>query len=220
MDKKKTFQVVISVIAVLTCGVIYLTVNGSREPGEVVTEHFADEEGALAEQPASPSEDGTAYDTAPASETQDSESIYVHMCGEVKNPGVYIFETPPRLAEAVERAGGFTKKADQSAVNLAEPVSDGSQITIPKKRQGKSQDGDTGSSTEDKDPAEASGGKVNINTASREELMTLNGIGESKASQIIAYRETHGSFKKIDDIMNISGIKEGVFSKIRDFIII
>ena len=62
--------------------------------------------------------------------------------------------------------------------------------------------------------------RININTASRDELMTLNGIGESKASQIISYRETNGLFKKIDDIMNISGIKEGVFSKIKDHIIV
>lgn len=133
------------------------------------------------------------------------------ICGEVKKPGVYTFSVPPRLVEVVEHAGGFTKKADRSAVNLAESVPDGSQITILSRTKKTKEKGHGVTSEE---------GRVNINTASREELMTLNGIGESKASQIISYRETNGLFKKIDDIMNIPGIKEGVFSKIKDHIIV
>ena len=96
-------------------------------------------------------------------------------------------------------------------MNQAESVTDGSQITIPAKQSKRSVERTRDSTTK---------GKVNINTASREELMTLNGIGESKASQIISYRETNGAFEKIDDIMNITGIKEGVFSKIKENIIV
>lgn len=134
--------------------------------------------------------------------------VYVHVCGEVKKPGVYVFSAEPRVVEAVERAGGFTKKADRDCINQAETLADGMQLFIsPKaKKTGKTaQKPETGRTD-----------KVNINTASKKELMTLSGIGESKASQILSYREEAGKFQKIEDIMNISGIKEGVFGKIKD----
>ena len=204
MGKKKKIQVVIGVIAVLVCGVIYITVN-NRQPvkEEVVTEQFADGSDSGRAQPASAKEAGKT--------PQKGDNVYIHICGEVKKPGVYVFSDAPRLVEVVKHAGGFTKKADTSAVNQAESVTDGSQITIPAKQSKRSVERTRDSTTK---------GKVNINTASREELMTLNGIGESKASQIISYRETNGAFEKIDDIMNITGIKEGVFSKIKENIIV
>lgn len=205
MDKKKNFKVVIGVIAVLVCGIIYITANYRQGNKEVVTEQFSDV--------ADTGRGNPKLTEEPSGTDQENGVMYIHICGEVKNPGVYIFSLPPRLVEVVEKAGGFTKKADRSAVNLAESVTDGSQITIPSKKRRESGEKNEVQNT-------SSEGKVNINTASREELMTLNGIGESKASQIISYRETNGLFKKIDDIMNISGIKEGVFNKIKDYIIV
>ena len=208
MDNKKRYKVVIAVIAVLVCGIIYITTNYRPMSSEVVTEQFADEKTAGRE-------NGQQEQEPVEEPDEDGSTVYIHICGEVKKPGVYTFDLPPRLMEVVEKAGGFTKKADSSAVNLAESVTDGSQITIPSKSKKKKE------SAEEKEVQDTtSEGKVNINTASREELMTLNGIGESKASQIISYRETNGLFKKIDDIMNISGIKEGVFNNIKDYIIV
>ena len=112
-----------------------------------------------------------------------------------------------------EKAGGFTKKADKLSVNLAEVVKDGTQLTIEKKRKRKAaQEEQSSHGMSSADEA----GKINLNTASAEQLMKLSGIGESKAAQIISYREKNGAFKKIEDIMNITGIKEGVFGKIKD----
>lgn len=138
--------------------------------------------------------------------------IYVHITGAVKNPGVYIFEKKPRVIEVVEKAGGFKKNASTSGINQAEIVEDGTQIVIRNR-------GDTKASGENpleqEQPEQERSRLVDINTAGKEQLMTLSGIGESKAMAIIAYREEHGKFKKIEDIMNITGIKNGVFDKIK-----
>ena len=105
------------------------------------------------------------------------------------------------------------QKADKLSVNLAEVVKDGTQLTIEKKRKRKAaQEEQSSHGMSSADEA----GKINLNTASAEQLMKLSGIGESKAAQIISYREKNGAFKKIEDIMNITGIKEGVFGKIKD----
>lgn len=149
-------------------------------------------------------------------ETSDSKTeavVYIYICGEVKNPGVYTFAKEPHFIDVVEKAGGFTKKADKLSVNLAEVVKDGTQLTIEKKRKRKAaQEEQSSHGMASADEA----GKINLNTASAEQLMKLSGIGESKAAQIISYREKNGAFKKIEDIMNITGIKEGVFGKIKD----
>lgn len=141
-------------------------------------------------------------------------NVYVHITGAVKKPGVYIFDEPPRVIEVVEEAGGFTKDAVKSGVNQAEIVEDGVQIVITSKRDAKkkAQSGKAGGTGE----PSAEDSRIDLNTATKEELMTLPGIGESKAVSIVAYRETNGNFKKIEDVMNITGIKDGIFEKIKD----
>lgn len=140
---------------------------------------------------------------------QDMEQIYVHIVGAVKKPGVYIFRHNPRVIEVVDKAGGFTKDAVVSMINQAEVVEDGTQITIASSKDNKKKEKSQNKGTD------ANSGKVNLNRASKEELMTLTGIGEAKAVAIIAYREANGRFQKIEDLMNITGIKEGVFEKIQ-----
>lgn len=141
-------------------------------------------------------------------------NIYIHITGAVKKPGVYIFDEPPRVIEVVKEAGGFTKDAVKSGVNQAEIVEDGVQIVIASKRDAKkkAQSGKAGGTGE----PSAEDSRIDLNTATKEELMTLPGIGESKAVSIVAYRETNGNFKKIEDVMNITGIKDGIFEKIKD----
>ncbi len=137
--------------------------------------------------------------------------IYVHITGAVKKPGVYIFEKKPRVIEVVEKAGGFKKNAATSGINQAELVEDGTQIVIEKRGGTKTTGRDDPLGQAQQDGSDL----IDINTAAKEQLMTLAGIGESKAMAIIAYREEHGRFKKIEDIMNITGIKDGVFDKIK-----
>lgn len=140
---------------------------------------------------------------------------YLYICGAVKNPGVYPVTQDMRIFEAVECAGGFLAGADEQWLNLASPVVDGQQIYVYTKEetQGMEQESSTA-------PVSSEGkhndSKVNLNSASREELMTLPGIGSSKADAIIQYRTDYGGFDQIEDIMNISGIKEAVFSKIKN----
>lgn len=146
-----------------------------------------------------------------------SEHVYVHVCGAVKKPGVYELNSDARVFEAIKKAKGLKKEADDTLINQAEKVTDGQKICIPYKS--KSQpvtealDGNTEPVTE------SSGGSVvNLNSATLDQLTSLPGIGEAKASSIIKYREEHGGFNSIDEIKNISGIKEGVFTKIEDYI--
>ncbi|MDO5519632.1 MAG: helix-hairpin-helix domain-containing protein [bacterium] len=155
------------------------------------------------------------------------QDICVYVCGQVKKPGVYTVKPGARVNDVVKMAGGLTKDAYSEGVNLAKTVSDEEQLYIPSKKEAKSgnyptQTADKTDSTEKSDTkmSQKSGntGKININTASKEELKSLPGIGDSKAESIISYRETNGSFATVEDLMKITGIKSGVFTKIKEYI--
>ena len=139
------------------------------------------------------------------SETAPPSLLYVHVCGAVGKEGVYALSEGDRIIHAVEAAGGFAEDADREAVNLAEPVADGMRIRIP-------------SLTESEGQGAAQDTRININTASETELCTLTGIGPSRAADIVRYREQNGAFLSIEEIMNVPGIKDGLFQKIRDLI--
>ena len=153
-----------------------------------------------------------------------SQTVFVHVCGAVENPGVYELAGDARVYQAVEAAGGFLPEACEEYVNQAGALTDGTRLYIPTEDEVRelSQAGkDTLTeelllqSDSETDPVD---GLVNINTASMEELCTLPGIGEGKARHIISYRENTGRFEQIEDIMKVEGIKEGLFGKIRDLI--
>lgn len=200
MNKKKVMRVVFGVVFFLVSGSMYLMYNQPEGDSLVVTEEFQDEEKML--------------DSAP--EKTESEAVCIHVCGEVKKPGVYRFAKVPRVIDAINKAGGFTKRAQQDCINLAQVMEDGQQLVveaIQKEKKEKKRAEKTAFSNTNMN-------KVNINDASKEELMTLKGIGEAKAEQILSYRKTNGNFSKIEDIMMITGIKEGVFSQIKDSIMV
>ena len=160
--------------------------------------------------------DGASFDGA-VSETEAMDPAFVvHVCGEVVNPGIYELPAGSRIYEAVKAAGGFTENAEEESVNLASPIEDGVQIRIYSKDEAET----LAAGAAPFDGFEASGeGKepvVNLNTATKEELMTLSGIGESRAEDIIRYREENGGFQNIEDIMKVSGIKDAAFQKIKD----
>ena len=137
--------------------------------------------------------------------SEDKTTIFVHVCGAVQKEGVYELPTGSRVYEAIELAGGFREDAAVSEVNQAELLEDETRIYIP-------------TTAELLQEQSKKDGKININKASKEELMTLPGVGESRADSIIQYRTEQGAFKRIEDIMQISGIKEALFDKIKELI--
>ena len=164
---------------------------------------------------------------------EDMPLVYIHVCGLVCTPGVYGLPAGSRVYEAIEAAGGFSEAAVPDYLNLAQVLEDGMKIQVPDREQaeewkargltqsGISAGGVSGGVQTSGRTGTGDGGskaRVNLNTASREELMTLRGIGESRAEDIIHYREEFGGFKSIEDIMNVSGIKDAAFEKIKDSI--
>ena len=139
-------------------------------------------------------------------ETEGSTgTIFVYVCGAVREEGVYELPTGSRVYEAVQLAGGFRGDAATSAVNQAEVLTDEARLYVPTLAETLAE--------KSKDD-----GKVNINTATKEELMSLPGVGQSRAESIVQYREEVGAFQSIEDIMHVSGIKEGLFTKIKELI--
>lgn len=162
---------------------------------------------------------GTGGDVPPLDE------IYVHICGEVRNPGVYRLREGDRICRAVELAGGFTEQAAQAGLNLAQKVSDGMKIAVPSEEEWSRME--AAGQTEIMGQAEIMGqseaeedGRVDLNTAGREELMTLPGIGRVRAEEILRYRQEQGPFQQAEDVMKVPGIKAAVFEKIRDDIVV
>jgi competence protein ComEA len=149
----------------------------------------------------------------------------IHVCGEVNNPGVYTLSEKARVVDAIEAAGGFTKEAAEDAFNQAALITDGQRIYVPNKKEAETlSDAEIAEvvfSTpigKEKNDESSNKTKVNINKATKEELMTIPGIGEAKALSIISYRTEHGFFSTIEELQNISGIKSAVFNRMKDFI--
>lgn len=147
-------------------------------------------------------------------ELKEVGTQFVYVCGAVFAPGVYELKQGSRVYEAVEAAGGMTSEADETYLNQAELTEDGERIYVPSKEETRKEESENSAGMEGRMPGDA--GKVNLNTAAKEELMTLTGIGESKAESIIRYRKENGAFRSIEDIMKIEGIKSGVFNKIKE----
>ena len=153
------------------------------------------------------------------SELATVNQIYVHICGSVNNSGVYMCDSNSRLFEVIELAGGFTQEADETYLNLVEKISDGQRIYVPSKEEVLTGNIENISQVNNNQAqSNIATSLININTASKEQLMTLPGIGEAKALDIMSYRSTNGNFKNTEDIKNISGIKESAYSKIKDLI--
>lgn len=161
--------------------------------------------------------DSGQIDSGQPDSTQPSAAmVYVHVCGEVGQPGVYGLPEGSRVYEAVEAAGGIMDGGAADYLNLAETLRDGMKLEVPSESQVK--EWEAQGIKPAADPEAKTRSMVNLNTATREELMSLRGIGESRAEDIIRYRETYGGFQSIEDIMNVSGIKDAAFEKIKDSI--
>lgn len=162
--------------------------------------------------------------------------IYVDVCGAVANPGVFQLAAGSRVFQAIEAAGGYLPEAALTCVNRAGVLTDGQQLYIltqeEMERQGLDPAEMAGASDGQMNGSAGTGqntgmtaqvqqdNRININTANEAQLTTLTGIGATRAQAIIAYREENGPFAAIEDIMNVQGIKEGTFAKIKDEIVV
>ena len=209
MKRLRTLAAALLIILVLSCGCT------SRD--ETMVE-LSDEQGTESASSKQKS------DSSDQSVNPDSP-ICVYVCGHVMSPGVYQLMEGCRVCDAITAAGGPSGDADAQMLNQAAAVTDGMRIYVPSEKEteglNRSDQTDSGfqnGNTASGDKGGNQSGKVNLNTATKEQLMTLSGIGESKAQSILDYRQENGAFSKAEDIMNIPGIKQGVYEKIKDHI--
>lgn len=199
MMKKIKFQIVICILAAsafcCACG----------EQGGTIIIGSGQESGQQESQGKQP--DTEKSETKPQESEEGAGLIRVYVCGAVARPGVV--ELPPgsRVEDALRAAGGFGPGAAREALNLADWASDGQMLYFPTEEEA----AETKRQEED-----AASGLVNINTADAARLCTLPGIGESRAADIIAYREANGDFISCEDIMKVPGIKTAAYEKIKD----
>lgn len=151
---------------------------------------------------------------------EEKNEIVVHITGAIKQEGVYKLEENSRVTDIVELAGGLREDADMSKINLALILEDGMKINIPSVNENLEESEDkVVENTIDINKSENNiTKKININTASKEELDTLPGIGEATAQKIIEYRNKNGKFSNIEEIKEVSGIGDSKFEKIKDYI--
>lgn len=153
-------------------------------------------------------------------QAEEPTTVFVHVTGCVKNPGLYELAEGARVKEAIDAAGGFGDTAATDSINLARVLTDGEQIVVADKAVQTNAQPSGDAATSASSTSSAAPGKISINTATKEELMELDGVGEVTAEKIIAYREENGGFQKIEDLMNVSGIGEKRFDAVKDSIVL
>ena len=153
-----------------------------------------------------------------SSESPESETILVDVKGAVQSEGVYELSSTARVNDAIKAAGGFSDQADKKSVNLAQKLSDeavvyvasqGENVSVVQSATSSSATGDSGSENTE---------KINLNTATVADLTTISGIGEKRANDILAYRDSQGGFTSVDDLNNVSGIGDKTLENIRPYV--
>ena len=178
----------------------------------------ASDQTEFVEAPSSAGADSVLTEANGKDKTVPEEELYVYVCGEVANPGVYRLSGGARVYEALQMAGGLTDIADDTTLNQARLLEDGEKIRVPAQGEaempGHSQ---TDQGVAETAPREQEGsGRVNINTADAVQLATLTGIGPSRAEAIIAWREANGGFTEPEDLKKVDGIADKTFDKLKD----
>ena len=217
LDKKQKI-VVIAILVIIAGAIIYYVYGNDEE--QYKNEILPYEENII---------ENTIEKTKTAEmlEAEKEEEIIIYIAGEVNKEGVYSLPEGSRIADAIEQAEGLTEDAYTEDINLAYKLEDGMKIKIPNKSETQKQLEEQNANIEDSYITTESGAsiqetqtktsqKVNINTASQQELETLTGVGPSIASKIVEYRKQNGLFKTIDDIKNVSGIGDNKFESFKD----
>lgn len=212
-------QIIFSIIILITCLMVgFILTNSSNNDWALEAHDFSN----LDTSPTLVPDSGPTLVADSPKETSictDDSKILIHVSGAVKNPGIVNIYSHSRVNDAINAAGGITKNADINNINLADFVYDGMKIHVPHigetpyisqntSSPGNNHQGNNNSTTS----------KINVNTASINDLKKLAGIGSSTAEKIIAYREKNGPYKAIEDIKNVSGIGEAKFNNIKAYI--
>lgn len=215
IEKKNILLIVGAIVGVI----FFLQKNDHSNSSEANT-LMSEQENSSSSFSSAASSSSSVSQASSYSSSQNKE-VTCDISGAVKHQGIYTLKNGARLQELIEAAGGLKSNAQLKAINRALTLKDQDKIHIPYK--GEKVDPATtvsGNSTSEKNDASSSsssdGEKININTASAADLQKLNGIGEKRAEQIIAYREQNGDFKKIEDLMQVSGIGEKTFAALKD----
>ena len=212
--QKIILAIIISIILLITFAYIYKNIYSVDESSEIIINNDMQIENNLVQN-----------EENQENNLKEEEKVVVHVIGEVNNPGVVTLKEGARIIDAINKAGGKTEEADLSKINLAYVIEDGTQIYIPRINENLNEielmTQDAGSSTiisnsETDNEENSKEVKVNINTANKEKLETLPGIGETTAQKIIDYRESNGKFNSIEDIKNVSGIGDAKFNSLKD----
>lgn len=203
----KLIYLIICIITIIICLIIYIAKNNDNT--YVIENNMIN--------------NNTNNFISEEEKNEKEETVFIHIIGEVNNPGVVEVKKGSRIKDVIEQAGGLTENADIEKVNLVYEVSDGQKINIPNKNETKEDKLNENNyvSTENENNViigemNKENKKVNINTATQTELETITGIGPSTASKIIKYRSENGRFKNINDIKNVSGIGDAKFNSIKD----
>lgn len=240
-NKKKIIISIVLVVALIIGFIIFLITENSYENvslDELVIKGESEKSNSIEENDDSNNENSQnninvsnndSQNTMNANEVnsnnivqEETEKIAIHITGEVKKEGLIYLPVGSRVADAIKEAGGETKNADLSQVNLAYQLQDGQKLYIPNKNEKISEyiiggTGNTGSEGSSSNNLKGEN-KVNINTATQSELDQLPGIGPSIAQKIIDYREENGNFQKIEDVQNVKGIGDAKYEEIKDSI--
>ena len=232
LDNKKKIIISVILLIILAIGfVIYILAGNSNDYSTLDLENDAlvdsgknveneQENSMQSADNTNVTDDGNDIDNT-NQVTEEVVEIAVHITGEVKKQGLIYLKEGSRVADAIEKAGGETKNADLSQINLAYVLQDGQKIYVPNKNEKISQyiTGNSGNNdTEENNTSNSSkeDSKVNINTANQSELDSLPGIGPSIAQKIIDYREENGNFKTIEELQNVKGIGDAKYEEIKD----
>lgn len=202
-----TRVVIVAVAAVVVVAVvgliIFTALKQSPEPAG---------EAAGAAEPGPPAATGIG-----TPQNSQAEDVTVHVAGEVKKPGVLTLPAGSRITDAVQAAGGLTKDADPSALNLAQPLNDGEQIKVPKVGEpvGSGEaPGSTSGASGETSGGSTGGGKINVNTASEKELQELPGVGPATSEAIVKHREEHGRFESVEQLEDVPGIGPAILERL------
>lgn len=220
----KQKNIIIAVVAIFIIVIVIYTIISKNQTTDYTIENFLAEE-AIENNENSENIDLEQTNNEIIGEALKTETIVVHITGQVKNAGIIELLQNARIADAIEAAGGVTSQADLDKVNLAYVLSDGQKIYIPSKNEENSEKtyitSESGNNVIIADNLQSEKNqKVNINDANQEKLEELPGIGPSIAQKIIEYRKKIGKFTSIEQLLEVSGIGEAKYAKIKEYVVV